>query len=122
MSPQEALTRIEHLALTVADLPACAIREQIASGINIVVQLSRLYQDNSRRVTRIVEIVGIQGESVATRDIFEFKFSGLDAQRRVLGLLEPTGVRPHVLERLAQMGEHVPLETFVPTALIGDES
>ena len=112
-SPRDALARIENMVLMAVDLPVAAIREQIASGINLLIHLSRM-QDGSRRVTHISEIVGIQGSVVSMHDIFEFQGRGIDAHGRVLGYLQPTGLRPHLLDRLAQFGEHVPLETFLP--------
>jgi pilus assembly protein CpaF len=112
-SPRDALSRIENMVLMAVELPISAIREQIASGINLLVHLSRL-QDGSRRVTQISEIVGMQGPVVSMHDIFEFQGRGIDNHGRILGSLQPTGLRPHLLDRLGQFGEHVPLETFLP--------
>jgi len=114
-SPRDALARIENMVLMAVELPITAIREQIASGINLVVHLARL-QDGSRRVTHITEIVGMQGQVVSMHDIFEFQGRGVDANGRVVGHLQPTGLRPHLLDRLSQFGEHLPLETFLPLA------
>ena len=97
------------------ELPISAIREQIASGINLLVHLSRL-QDGSRRVTHVTEIVGMQGGVISMHDIFEFQGRGVDAQGHIVGNLQPTGLRPHVLDRLTQYGEHVPIEWFLPLA------
>jgi pilus assembly protein CpaF len=112
-SPRDALSRIENMVLMAVDLPVNAIREQIASGINLVVHLS-LLQDGSRRVTQISEIVGMQGSVVSMHDIFEFQGRGVDPSGRVVGQLQPTGLRPHLLDRLHQFGEHIPLEMFLP--------
>ena len=112
-SPRDALSRIENMVLMAGDLPISAIREQIASGVNLVVHLARL-QDGTRRVTHITEIVGMQGAIVSMHDIFEFQGRGVDANGRVMGHLQPTGLRPHLLDRLAQFGEHVPIDTFLP--------
>jgi pilus assembly protein CpaF len=112
-SPRDALSRIENMVLMAVELPISAIREQIASGINMLVHLSRL-QDGSRRVTHVTEIVGIQGGVVSIHDVFEFQGRGVDAQGRILGQLQPTGLRPHFLDRLGQFGEPVPLEWFLP--------
>jgi pilus assembly protein CpaF len=100
------------------ELPISAIREQIASGINLIVHLSRL-QDGSRRVTHVTEIVGMQGGVVSMHDIFEFQGRGVDAEGRIAGHLQPTGLRPHLLDRLGQFGEHVPIEWFLPRAHAG---
>jgi pilus assembly protein CpaF len=114
-SPRDALSRIENMTLMAVELPVTAIREQIASGINLLVHLSRL-QDGSRRVTHVTEIVGMQGGVISMHDIFEFQGRGVDSQGRIVGQLQPTGLRPHVLDRLGQFGEHVPLEWFLPIA------
>jgi pilus assembly protein CpaF len=113
-SPRDALARIENMVLMAVELPIGAIREQIAAGINLLVHLTRL-QDGSRRVTHISEIVGMQGNVISMHDIFEFQGRGVDAQGRVMGQLAPTGLRPHLLDRLTQFGEHLPVETFLPT-------
>jgi pilus assembly protein CpaF len=112
-SPRDALARIENMVLMAVELPITAIREQIAAGINLIVHLSRL-QDGSRRVTHVTEIVGMQGGVVSMHDIFEFQGRGVDAEGRIVGQLQPTGLRPHVLDRLGQFGEHVPIEWFLP--------
>jgi len=114
-SPRDALSRIENMVLMAVDLPITAIREQIAAGVHLVVHLARL-QDGTRRVTHITEIVGMQGAMVSMHDIFEFQGRGVDANGRVMGHLQPTGLRPHLLDRLTQFGEHVPIETFLPLA------
>jgi pilus assembly protein CpaF len=118
-SPRDALSRIENMVLMAVDLPITAIREQIASGMNIILHLSRL-QDGSRRLTHVTEIVGTQAGVVSMHDIFEFQGRGVDGQGHVIGQLQPTGLRPHFLDRLAQYGEHVPVEWFLPLAVSGD--
>ena len=112
-SPRDALSRIENMVLMAVDLPIAAIREQIASGINLLVHLTRM-QDGTRRVTHVSEIVGLQGTVVSMHNIFEFQGRGVDAHGRVLGQLQPTGLRPHLLERFTQFGEHIPVEMFLP--------
>jgi pilus assembly protein CpaF len=112
-SPRDALSRIENMVLMAVELPINAIREQISSGINLLVHLSRM-QDGSRRVTHVTEIVGMQGGVISMHDIFEFQGRGVDAHGQVLGQLTATGLRPHFLDRLAQYGEHVPVEWFLP--------
>lgn len=114
-SPRDALSRIENMTLMAVELPITAIREQIASGVNLLVHLSRL-QDGSRRVTHVSEIVGMQGGVISMHDIYEFQGRGVDAQGRIVGQLQPTGLRPHFLDRLTQFGEHIPLEWFLPLA------
>jgi pilus assembly protein CpaF len=113
-SPRDALSRIENMVLMAVELPVTAIREQISSGINLLVHLSRL-QDGSRRVTHVTEIVGMQGSVISMHDIFEFQGRGVDGHGQILGHLQATGLRPHFLDRLTQYGEHVPVEWFLPT-------
>ncbi|MDQ6671950.1 MAG: CpaF family protein [Chloroflexota bacterium] len=113
-SPRDAIARIENMVLMAVELPVNAIREQIASGINLIVHLSRL-QDGTRRVTHVTEIVGMQGGIISMHDIFEFQGRGVDAQGLIVGQLQPTGLRPHLLDRLGQFGEAVPIEWFLPT-------
>jgi pilus assembly protein CpaF len=113
-SPRDALARIENMVLMAVDLPVQAIREQIASGLNLVVQIARM-QDGSRRVTHVAEIVGMQGAVVSMHNLFEFQGRGVDAQGRVVGQLQATGLRPHFMDRLTQFGEHLPVETFLPS-------
>jgi pilus assembly protein CpaF len=113
-APRDALARIENMVLMAVDLPVQAIREQIASGIHLVVHLARLH-DGSRRVTEISEITGIQGLLVSMHPIFEFQGRSVDSHGRLVGQLQPTGIRPHLADRLAQSGQNVPLETFLPS-------
>jgi pilus assembly protein CpaF len=112
-SPRDAIARIENMVLMAVDLPIVAIREQIASGINLLIHLARL-QDGSRRVTHVSEIVDLQASVVSMHDIFEFQGRGVDAHGRILGQLQPTGLRPRLLDRLSQFGEHIPLDLFMP--------
>ena len=88
-------------------------REQIASGINLIVHVSRL-MDGSRRVTHISEIVGMQGSVVSMHDVFVFQQRGIDAAGRVVGQLQPTGLRPYCVERLSQFGQELPEDIFLP--------
>ena len=120
-SPRDALARIENMVLMAVELPINAIREQIASGINLIVHLSRL-QDGTRRVTHVTEIVGMQGGIISMHDIFEFQGRGVDAQGLILGQLQPTGLRPHLLDRLGQFGEHAPIEWFLRASHNGVDS
>jgi len=94
------------------DLPMQAVREQVAAGINLVVQIARLL-DGTRRVTHISEIVGSQGTMVTLQDLFVFQHLGIGPDGEVQGGLHPTGLRPRFMERLAQYGEHLPIETFL---------
>jgi len=104
-SPRDALSRIETLTLMAGfDLPIRAIREQVASAIDVIVQLTRL-RDGTRRVTHITEVDGMEGDKITLQDIFLFDFSaGVDGNGRHQGRLEPTGVRPAFSEKLEDTG------------------
>ncbi len=104
-SPRDALSRIETLTLMAGfELPVRAIREQVASAVDLIVQLSRL-RDGSRRVTHITEVDGMEGDKITLQDIFLFDFhAGVDRNGRHQGVLEPTGVRPAFSEKLEDAG------------------
>ena len=105
-SPRDALARIETLTLMAGfDLPVRAIREQVASAVDLIVQLTRL-RDGSRRVTHVTEVDGMEGEKITLQDIFLFDFAaGIDRSTgKHRGVLEPTGVRPSFSEKLEDTG------------------
>jgi pilus assembly protein CpaF len=107
-SPRDCLSRLETLVLMSGmELPVRAIRQQIASAIDIVLQLERM-RDGSRRVTAITEVVGMEGDTITMQDIFTFEAQGVDADGRIAGSFAPTGVRPMLLQRLTEMGVPVP--------------
>jgi pilus assembly protein CpaF len=109
-SPRDSLSRLETQVLMGGiELPSKAIRQQIASAINIVVQLNRL-RDGSRRITAISEVVGMEGETISMQDIFLMKAEGADGQGNLKTTLELTGVRPQILDRLFDMGLPLPPE------------
>jgi pilus assembly protein CpaF len=112
-SPRDALSRIETLTLMAGfDLPVRAIREQVASAVDLIVQLSRL-RDGSRRVTHITEVDGMEGDKITLQDIYLFDFhAGVDALGRHQGILEPTGVRPTFTEKLEDAGLAISAEMF----------
>jgi pilus assembly protein CpaF len=104
-SPRDAIARLETLVLMAGmDLPLRAIREQIASAVNVIVHISRL-RDGTRRVTNITEVQGMEGDIVTLQDAFTFDYSaGVDANGRFLGQPIPTGVRPRFVDHFADMG------------------
>ena len=93
------------------DLPQRAIREQIASAVNVIIQASRL-SDGSRRVMNITEIVGMEGDVILLQDIFKFVQRGLDENGKVIGEFKYTGIRPKFLDTLVARGVDVNLEMF----------
>ncbi|BCW37110.1 type II secretion system protein E [Arthrobacter sp. StoSoilA2] len=104
-SPRDAIARLETLVLMAGmDLPLRAIREQVSSAVDVIVQVTRL-RDGSRRVTHVTEVQGMEGDVVTLQDAFLFDYSaGLDAQGRFLGKALPTGIRPRFLDRFAELG------------------
>ncbi|TKV29506.1 CpaF family protein [Arthrobacter sp. NamB2] len=104
-SPRDAVARLETLVLMAGmDLPLRAIREQLASAVNLVVQISRL-RDGSRRITHVTEVQGMEGDVVTLQDAFVFDYSaGVDQKGRFLGKPVPTGIRPRFMERFEDMG------------------
>jgi pilus assembly protein CpaF len=109
-TPRDSLSRLEtQVLMGGVELPAKAIRQQIASAINIVVQLNRL-RDGSRRITAISEVVGMEGDTITMQDIFLMKSAGTDQQGNLKNEMELTGVRPQILDRLFDMGLAVPPE------------
>ena len=112
-SPRDAIARLETLVLMAGmDLPLRAIREQIASAVDVVVQLTRL-RDGTRRVTHVTEVQGMEGETVTLQDAFLFDYSaGVDAAGRFLGKPVPTGVRPRFTDRFDELGIRVSPRVF----------
>jgi pilus assembly protein CpaF len=107
-SPRDAISRLETMILMAGtNLPARAMREQIASAIDLIVQLSRL-TDGTRRVVSIVEITGMEGDVITTQEICQFRRRGIAPDGKVVGQFETTGIRPHFLERLKVAGVEVP--------------
>ena len=113
--PRDALARMETKSMMAGmDLPVRAIREQIASAIDCVVQLTRL-RDGTRRITHITEIQGMEGDVITTQDVFLFDFGmGVDEHGRFRGHLKATGVRPKFAEKLADQGIRLGPEVFQP--------
>lgn len=112
-SPRDMLSRLETMVLMAGmDLPVRAIREQIASAIDLIVQQNRL-RDGSRKITHITEVLGMEGDVIVLQDIFRFEQTGIDRQGRVLGSFYATGVRPQFMERLAAAGQDIPDEVFL---------
>jgi len=116
-SPRDTLSRIETMVLMAGfDLPIRAIREQMASAIDLVVHLSRL-RDGTRRITHITEVQGMEGDVITLQDIFLFDFGmGIDEHGRFKGHLKATGVRPKFAEKLADLGIRLGQEVFAPEA------
>ena len=103
-SVRDALSRIENMVLMASvDLPMRAIREQMASALDIIVQIGR-FSDGRRRVITIAEITGMESEIVTMQDLFKFEQTGVDDQGHVLGGLRATGIRPTFADRFEKAG------------------
>jgi len=112
-TPRDAIARLETLVLMAGmDLPLRAIREQITSAVDLIVQIQRL-RDGTRRVVAVTEVHGMEGQTVTLQDIFLFDYSaGLDANGKFLGRPVATGVRPKFAEKLADQGIRLGPEVF----------
>jgi len=109
--PRDTLARIETMALMGGmDLPIRAIREQIASAIDLVCHQERM-RDGSRKVTNITEVSGMEGDVITMTDVFAFEQSGIE-DGKVIGRLRPTGLRPKCINQIEAAGIHLPPSTF----------
>ena len=111
-SPRDALMRIETMvAMTGLDIPQRAVRQQVSSAIDVVVQIARL-SDGKRKLVSLQEITGMEGEVITTQEIFKFERHGIGAEGAVLGELIPTGIRPSFAERLRLAGVPLAADLF----------
>jgi pilus assembly protein CpaF len=111
-APRDALSRIETMVLMAGfDLPSKAIREQIASALNVILQLSRM-SDGTRKVVTVSEVTGMEGDVVVMQDIFVFEKRGVDRDGKVLGEHRATGVRPKFLDAVHAAGIHLGANVF----------
>lgn len=112
-TPRDAIARLETLVLMAGmDLPLRAVREQITSAVDVIVQITRL-KDGTRRVTHITEVQGMEGDIVTLQDAFVFDYAaGVDPGGRFLGHAVPTGIRPRFTDRFEDLGIHIPAEIF----------
>jgi pilus assembly protein CpaF len=116
-TPRDTLARIETMTLMSGfDLPIRAIREQMASALDLIVHLTRL-RDGTRRITHITEVQGMEGDVITLQDVFLFDYGmGVDEHGRFRGHLKATGVRPKFTEKLADLGIRLGAEVFQPEA------
>jgi pilus assembly protein CpaF len=112
-SPRDVLARVETMVLMAGvELPVRAIREQVSSAIDLIVQQTRL-RDGTRHITHVTEVVGMEGEIITLQDLFVFDFgAGYDEEGRALGTLKSTGLRPKFLDKLAASGIAMPPQLF----------
>lgn len=110
-SPRDAIARLEVMCLMAGmDLPVRAIREQVASAVDCIVQQQRL-RDGSRKIIYITEIQGMEGEMITMSDIFEFEQTGYE-KNKIVGRIRPTGLRPRFIDRIEDAGINLPANVF----------
>ncbi len=111
-SPRECIARLETLCMMSGmELPVRAIREQISGAVNLIVQISRL-SDGSRKLLSITEVAGMQGDVVTLAEIFRFKETGYDKNRKIQGVFQATGTIPSFIQKLSDKGVVIPREIF----------
>ncbi len=111
-SPRDCLARMETMVLMAgADLPLTAIRQQIASAVDVIVQQARL-QDGSRRIVQVTEVVGLEQGIITTQDLYVYEQTGIDDGGRVQGYFTATGIRPRFMDQLARRGISLPPDVF----------
>lgn len=111
-SPRDTIARLETMVMMSGmELPSKAIREQIASAVNLVIQISR-YPDGSRKISQITEILGMEGETISLQDIFIYRQDGFNEKRQVIGKHISTGIIPGYMEKLKEHGEMIPFNIF----------
>jgi pilus assembly protein CpaF len=116
-APRDTLARIETMVLMAGmDLPMRAIREQVASALDLIVHIHRL-RDGTRRITHVTEVVGMEGDIITLQDLMLFDYGmGVDENGKYVGYLKATGIRPAFSEHLENYGIHLPAELFHPEA------
>jgi pilus assembly protein CpaF len=113
-TPRDALSRIEQMiGMSGIDISARSARAQIASALNVVIQIGRL-SDGRRRLLSVSEIVGMEGETITMQEIFRFRMQGRDENNMVIGHFEATGIRPKLLDELAAHGVSLNSDLFRP--------
>jgi pilus assembly protein CpaF len=113
-SPRDMLSRLETMVMMSGmELPVRAIREQISSAIDVIIQEARL-RDGSRKITNLTEVQGMEGDIITLQDIFVFEQTGRDEHGKVLGRFKPTGIRPKFMEKLLAGGIKLSTDIFKP--------
>lgn len=113
-SSRDGVSRLENMiAMAGIEMPLKAVRSQISSAVNLIVQVSRL-QDGSRRMTSITEVTGMEGDVISMQEVFRFQRTGLTPDNKILGHFTATGVRSHFTERFRMWGYDLPASIFEP--------
>jgi pilus assembly protein CpaF len=118
-SPRDALYRLDTMvAMANLNIPDKAVRQQVASAVNLVIQISRL-SDGTRKVVSISEITGMEQDVITMQEIFTFKRTGIDQSGNVIGAFRATGIRPKCADLLATAGHALPMDMFEHVHAIG---
>jgi pilus assembly protein CpaF len=113
-TPRDALARLETMVLMAGyDLPLRAIREQIASALDLLIQIERM-SDGSRRVVAITEVQRMESEVITLQDLYTFQIDAIARTNHIVGTLAPTGLRPGFLDKFERRGIELPRELMVP--------
>lgn len=114
-NPRDGIARLENMiAMAGIEMPIKAVRSQISSAVNLIVQASRL-QDGSRRMTSITEVTGMEGDVISMQEIFRFQRTGLGPENKIIGHFTATGVRSHFSERFRLWGYDLPASIYEPS-------
>ncbi len=117
-SARDGVSRLENMiAMAGIEMPIKAVRSQIASAVNLIVQASRL-QDGSRRMVSITEVTGMEGEVISMQEVFRYQRLGLEPDGKIIGQFTATGVRSHYSERFKQWGYNLPPQIFEPSVQV----
>jgi len=110
-TPRDCIARLETMCLMAGmDLPVRAIREQIAAAVDVICQQERL-RDGKRKVVKVTEVQGMEGDVITMSDIFEFEQAGIEGGQ-VIGRMRPTGLRPKFIDKIEAAGIHLPPSVF----------
>lgn len=110
-SPRDALHRLETMVLMAGvELPLKAIREQISSALDVIIQIDRM-RDGTRRIVQVVEVQGMEGDVIVTQEIYKFEYQGVQ-NGKVMGKLRPTGIRPKFIEKIEAANIFLPPQIF----------
>jgi pilus assembly protein CpaF len=119
-TPRDGVARMETM-ITMAgfDLPLKALRQQIASAVDVIIQANRL-QGGPRKITHITEVVGMEQDTIVMQDIYHYRQEGIDENGRAHGKFEATGIRPSFMDRLEQAGVRLPASAFRQRVMLVD--
>jgi pilus assembly protein CpaF len=119
-TPRDAIARMETMIMMAGfDLPLKAMRTQIASGVDLIVQANRL-QGGPRKITHITEVVGMEQDTVVMQDVYTFEQDGIDENGRAYGRFISSGIRPTFMPRLESAGVRLPASAFRQRVMMQD--